>query len=104
MLLSEWRSWWKTSGEAQLSGLLQENWDPFQDENFREDAEPELFILARRLHEGAGLVDIQDFLHDLRRGRWPERMGRKWRSRDRAVAKKVVAWYRGATGEYPVKK
>jgi hypothetical protein len=31
-------------------------------------------------------------------------MGRKWRSRDRAVAKKVVAWYREATGEYPMKK
>ena len=33
-----------------------------------------------------------------------KRMGRKWEGRDRAVAKKVVAWYRDATGEHPVKK
>jgi hypothetical protein len=101
--LAEWRSWWKNAGEAQLSGLLQENWDPFEDESFRADAEPKLFILARRLHQGADLVETQDFLHDLRRSRWPERMGRKWHSRDRAVAEKVVTWYREATGEHSVK-
>ena len=104
MLLVEWRAWWKTSGAQQLSRLLQENWDPYQDASFRAEAEARLFTLARHLHEGAILVDVQHFLHDLRRSRWPERMGRKWKSRDRAVAKKVVAWYREATGEQPAEK
>jgi len=104
MLLAEWRAWWKESGAEQLDSLLWENWDPFREDSFRADAGTELFILARRLHEGATLVDVQDFLHDLRRKGWPERMGRKWRSRDRAVARKVVAWYREATGEQPFKK
>jgi hypothetical protein len=104
MLLGEWRAWWKASGEQQLRDLLRENWDPFADPSFRVAAEDQLLPLARRLHEGATLVDVQTFLHDLRRTRWPERMGRKWTSRDRAVARKVVAWYRDATDEQPVKK
>lgn len=57
-----------------------------------------------RANEGATLVAVHTFLHDLRRTRWPERMGRKWTSRDRAVARKVLAWYRDATDEHPVKK
>jgi len=104
MLLGEWRAWWKASGEEQLERLLRENWDPFHDASFRVDAQERLFALARNLHEGATLVDVQAFLHDLRRARWPERMGRKWTSRDRAVARKVVAWYREATGEEPLKR
>ena len=101
MLLAEWRAWWKSSGADQLSNLLRENWDPFGDSSFRTYAEERLFDLARSLHEGATLVDVQVFLHDLRRSHWPERTGRKWTSRDRAVATKVVAWYREATGEQP---
>ena len=99
MLLAEWRKWWKTSGQRELRGLLADNWDTFADEGFRREVDDQLAILARRLHEGANLVDVQVFLHDLRRSRWPERMGRKWAGRDRAVAKKVVEWYRTATGE-----
>jgi hypothetical protein len=83
MHLAEWRAWWMKSGAAELRQLLEENWDPFQDASFRAEAEPRLFDLARRLHEGAGLVDIQWFLHDLRGTRWPERRGRKWWGRDR---------------------
>ena len=101
MLLAEWRAWWKTSGAEQLSDLLHENWDPFEDARFRANAEERLFALARMLHEGATLVGVHVFLHDLRRSQWPERMGRKWTSRDRAVAKKVVAWYQESTGEQP---
>ena len=104
MLLGEWRAWWKESGEQELRRLLFENWDPFGDADFRVVADDRLLPLARRLHEGASLVEVQTFLHDLRRTRWPERMGRKWTGRDRAVARKVVAWYRTATGEQPVKK
>jgi hypothetical protein len=29
-------------------------------------------------------------------------MGRKWTGRDRAVARKVIAWYQPATGDVPV--
>jgi len=67
MLLAEWRAWWKTSGAEQLGDLLHENWDPFEDACFRADAEERLFALARMLHEGATLVDVRVFLHDLRR-------------------------------------
>jgi hypothetical protein len=104
MLLGEWRAWWKESGNQGLEDLLSESWDPFADAEFRIAAAERLQVLGRRLHEGATLVDVQTFLHDLRRTRWPERMGRRWTSRDRAVARKVVAWYRDATGEELVKK
>jgi hypothetical protein len=104
MLLGEWRAWWKESGAQELDDLLSENWDPFADAEFRVAAAERLQVLGRRLHEGATLVDVHTFLHDLRRTRWPERWGRKWTSRDRAVAGKVVAWYWNATGEEPVKK
>jgi len=93
-----------TTGAAELRQLLDETWDPFQDASFRAEAEPRLFGLARRLHEGATLLDVQILLHDLRRTRWPERTGRKWTGRDRAVARKVIAWYRLATGEVPVER
>lgn len=99
VLLAEWRKWWKTSGQRELRELLADNWDPFADEGFRREADDQLAALARHLHEGATLLDVQVFLHDLRRSRWPERMGRKWTGRDRAVAKKVVEWYRTVTGE-----
>ncbi len=89
MLLGEWRAWWKASGEQQLRDLLRENWDPFADANFRLAADDQLLRLTRRLHEGATLVDVQVFLHELRRTQWPERMGRKWTSRDRAVARRL---------------
>jgi hypothetical protein len=104
MLLAEWRKWWETSGEQQLSDLLRENWDPFEDESFRAQAQEQLLPLARQLHEGATLVDVQVFLNDLRRTQWPRRTGRKWTSRDRSVAKKIVAWYREATGEQATEK
>jgi hypothetical protein len=104
MLLAEWRAWWMKTGAAEFRQLLDENWDPFQDATFRSETEPRLFELARRLHEGATVVDVQILLHDLRRSRWPERMGRKWIGRDRAVARKVIAWYRRATGEVPVER
>jgi hypothetical protein len=104
MLLTEWRAWWLKSGAAELQGLLDDNWDPFEDASFRAEAEPRLLDLARRLHEGATVVDVKVLLHDLRRTRWPERMGRKWIGRDRAVARKVIAWYRESTGEIPVER
>jgi len=104
VLLAEWRAWWTESGADELRQLLEENWDPFEDADFRAEAAPRLFDLARRLHEGADLVDVQWFLHDLRATRWPERHGRKWWGRDRAVARKVVAWYQEATGERPLSK
>ncbi len=104
MLLAEWRAWWKRSGAEQLRDLLRESWDPFEDAGFRAEAEDRLLALGRTLHEGASLVDVQVFLHDLRRSRWPERMGRKWTSRDRAVARKVLGWYREATGEQPARR
>jgi hypothetical protein len=45
-------------------------------------------------------ADVKAFLTALRHTRWPERMGRKWMTRDRRVAEKVVSWYRDATGEW----
>jgi hypothetical protein len=104
MLLGEWREWWETSGEQQLSDLLRENWDPFEDEGFRVQAQEQLLPLAKQLHEGATRVDVQVFLHDLRTTQWPKRVGRKWTSRDRSVAKKIVAWYQEATGEQPAER
>jgi hypothetical protein len=97
--LAEWRDWWRRSGEQQLRDLLRENWDPFEDPEFRASAEERLVDLARRLHEGATVVDVRVFLSDLRHTRWPERIGRKWMTRDRRVAEKIVSWYHGATGE-----
>lgn len=104
MQLGEWRAWWKSSGEQQLSDLLRESWDPFGDDSFRVDTQDQLVLLARSLHEGATRIDVQAFLRGLRRTRWPERLGRKWTARDRAVAKKVVAWYQDVTGERPADK
>ena len=99
VLLAEWRTWWSEHGERELHDLLQERWDPFGDESFRASAAPELFRLARNLHEGATLVDVQTFLNDLRRRQSPERTGHKWFNRDRAVARRVIAWYEQTTGE-----
>jgi hypothetical protein len=101
MLLGEWRAWWKKVGREQLVALLSEAWDPFADAAFRHEAEGQLDALGKLLHEGANALDVMLFLHDLRHTRWPERMGRKWASRDRAVARKVFAWYVAATGERP---
>ena len=101
VLLADWRSWWKTHGQGQLFDLLAESWDPFADTSFREDVHPQMDPLGRRLHEGANTLDVQVFLHDLRHTKWPNRTGRKWTSRDRAVGRKVVTWYREATGEHP---
>jgi hypothetical protein len=92
--LAEWRAWWRETGEEQLDELLREHWDPFADEEFRAAAGDQVAQLARRLHEGANVVDVRVFLTDLRHTRWPERIGRKWTTRDRRVAEKVVAWYR----------
>jgi hypothetical protein len=97
--LAEWRAWWREAGEEQLHDLLRENWDPFSDDEFRAAAGERVAHLARRLHEGANVVDVKAFLTDFRRTRWPERIGRKWMTRDRRVAEKVVAWYHDATGE-----
>lgn len=99
MNLAEWRVWWRDSGEEQLAELLRENWDPFADRAFAAVAANRLTELARRLHEGATVVDVRVFLSDLRNTHWPNRTGRKWTSRDRRVAEKVVVWYQNATGE-----
>jgi hypothetical protein len=104
MQLGEWREWWKSSGERQLYELLYESWDPFQDDSFRLDTQDQLVVLARNLHEGANRIDVQAFLHDLRRTQWPNRVGRKWTTRDRVAAGKVLAWYREVTGEQPLDK
>jgi hypothetical protein len=97
--LEEWRRWWRDGGEEQLDELLGEHWDPFDDAGFRASATEDVARLARRLHEGANVVDVRVFLTDLRHTRWPERIGRKWTTRDRRVAEKVVAWYHAASGE-----
>jgi hypothetical protein len=99
MNLVEWRAWWRDSGEEQLENLLRENWDPFADPAFVASSANRLADLARRLHEGATVVDVRLFLSDLRHTQWPNRTGRKWTTRDRRVADKVVDWYHGATGE-----
>ncbi|SRR6266536_4595093 len=99
MNLVEWRNWWRRSGEKQLRHLLRSNWDPFEDPGFEAETEPRLVDLGRRLHEGAGVVDVRVFLSDLRRTRWPERHGRKWMSRDRRVAERLVVWYHETTRE-----
>jgi hypothetical protein len=101
MLLAEWRPWWNSVGREQLSDLLSESWDPFADASFRDHVSPEIDALGRRLHEGANALDVQVCLHDLRHTKWPDRTGRKWANRDRAVGRKVVVWYREATREYP---
>jgi hypothetical protein len=97
--LAEWRAWWRRSGERQLRHLLRSNWDPFEDPEFEASVNNSLLDLARRLHEGATATDVRVFLSDLRHTRWPERAGRKWSTRDRRVAEKVVVWYRESTGE-----
>lgn len=99
MNLAEWLAWWRRSAERELKELLVESWDPFADPDFRSSAEARLVDLGRRLHEGATRVDVQVFLRDLRRTRWPRRTGRKGITRDRRVAEKVLAWYHDATGE-----
>jgi len=105
MHLAEWRRGWQNTGERELLELLDANWDPFEprlrggDPGFRSTARERLFDLGRRLHEGAGRVDVQVFLNDLRQTRWPERSGGWWMNRDRTVAEKVVDWYHSATGE-----
>lgn len=99
MNLAEWRGWWRSTGEQQLGELLDESWDPFTDPEFRRSAESRLAELARFLHEGATAIDVRVFLSDLRHARWPERTGRKWTTRDRRVAEKVVHWYHASTGE-----
>ncbi len=101
VLLGEWRAWWNAVGRRQLFDLLSESWDPFADATFRDEVGPQVDALGRRLHEGANALDVMTFLHDLRHTRWPNRTGGKWHSRDRAVARKVLAWYGEATGEYP---
>jgi hypothetical protein len=98
--LAEWRRWWRDGGEEELHELLQENWDPFGDAEFRASTADEIARLARHLHEGAGVVDVRVFLTGLRHTKWPERIGRKWMTPDRRVAEKLVSWYRGATGEW----
>jgi hypothetical protein len=92
---------WNGVGRQQLSDLLSESWDPFADASFRDHVNPQIDALGRWLHEGASALDVQVFLHDLGHTKWPNRTGRKWASRDRAVGRKVVAWYREATGEHP---
>ena len=99
MLLADWRQWWADRGESELLDLLRQRWDPFADESFREAVQPELAVLARKLHEGATLIETQRSLNELRRRYQPERRGQKWINRDRAVAKHLVSWYESATGE-----
>jgi hypothetical protein len=97
--LGEWHAWWRNSGEKQLQHLLRKTWDPFADSDFEASTHDRLVDLARLLHEGAAVVDVRIFLSELRRTRWPDREGRKWVTRDRRVAEKVVIWYRDSTGE-----
>jgi hypothetical protein len=89
---------WSTD-DRNRGHLLRSHWDPFEDADFEAVAESRLLDLARLLHEGATVVDVRIFLSDLRRARWPERQGRKWTTRDRRVAEKVVIWYRDSAGE-----
>jgi hypothetical protein len=100
VLLAEWRRWWADRGEFELVEVLRERWDPYADGAFEAAVAPELARFARDLHEGASLLDVQWSLSELRRQHQPERYGRKWVSRDRAVARYVVAWYEQATGEH----
>jgi hypothetical protein len=97
--LGEWLTWWRRSGERELTELLAERWDPFADPDFQLSAEKRVVDLGRKLHEGAGRVDVQAFLQDWRHTRWPRRTGRKWTTRDRRTAENVLAWYHDATGE-----
>jgi hypothetical protein len=99
MLLAEWRVWWEQTGKLELRDLLEVNWDPFSEPDFPDEVETELFALARHLHEGANVVDVRLRLSDIRNIRWPDRIGRKWATRDQRVAQKVVDWYGVATGE-----
>jgi len=97
--LVEWQSWWQHAGERQLLHLLRKEWDPFEDAEFQASSSGSLVKLARHLHEGASTVDVRIFLSELRNARWPERQGRKWTTRDRRVAEKIVIWYRDSAGE-----
>ena len=87
------------AGERQLRELLATSWDAFGDPELRRAAEPRLVELARRLHEGATVVEVRLFLSDLRGTRWPERFGRRWANRDRRVAERIVGWYHVSAGE-----
>jgi hypothetical protein len=100
VLLAEWRQWWADRGEAELVELLRQRWDPYTDESFEAAITPHLRTLARELHEGASLLDIQRSLNELRRRYQPDRSGQKWINRDRAVGRHLVAWYEQATGEH----
>jgi hypothetical protein len=99
VVLAEWRRWWATRGESELAELLRQRWDPFADGSFEAAVTPHLAKLARDLHEGASLLDVQRSLNELRRRYQPERHGQKWINRDRAVGRHLVAWYEQATGE-----
>ena len=78
--------------------LLAKDWEPFKDPDFRREAEEQLVELGRKLREGATRVDVQDYLHELRSPRWPD-TGRKWTTRDRRTAERIIVWYREATQE-----
>src|SRR4051812_4025769 len=60
--LAEWRTWWNGVGRQRLADLLSESWDPFTDASFRDDVSQHIDTLGRRLHEGAGALDVQVFL------------------------------------------
>jgi hypothetical protein len=99
VLLGEWRAWWRERGENGLRSFLRQNWDAAADDDFGAVTDADLLALARHLHEGDSQVDVQWRLHELRARKHPERQGRKWVGRDRAVARKLVAWYADETGE-----
>jgi hypothetical protein len=98
MNLAEWFAWWNRTGERQLGLLLAKDWEPFKDPDFRQTSESRLIELGRKLHEGATRVDVQVYLQDLRSPRWPG-ASRKWATRDRRTAERIIVWYREATQE-----
>ena len=88
-----------TLGENELRALLLENWDPLRDDkSLRHDFDPNLLVIARRLHEGGTTVDVRVILAEFRSAK-QGRVGRKWGRRDLRVAEKVVRWYETATDE-----
>jgi len=101
VLLSEWRSWWTSTGADELRSLLIENWDPLREHpDLRGEFAPVLLAIGRELHEGGDLIDVKLHLAQFREDT-QGRTGRRWGRRDRRVAEKVVRWYREATGEPP---
>ncbi len=87
-----WWDWWNASGQAHLTRLLREEWDPIGSPDTPAD---EYASYATRigglLHEGASEEQLATFLHDARTGAMglapdPER--------DRRAGSLIHEWYR----------